>query len=273
MDLNFKKAMSVSLALHLLVLGGGWALLHVQLPRYQKQEWLVVEIDGTLSHRQKEEAVLRQAQAQNSGAPQQKQTPAPPPPQVQKVEKKEQQKKQEKEKQEAPKTGDVPTLRQAKSEKAKAHEVPKEVERQARETPKKHVAESVPMPPPKNKISPQTPRENEAASNRQSRQETIKHEKVDVSVLKRYLARLKKALQPHIVYPDAAKNLQYFGNPAVRFSVDADGHVDPGSVSVVKSSKHAVLDEYAMKAILASSPLPKPPKPLTLQVEVAFSVK
>ena len=242
-----------------------WGLLHMPWPHYQKREMLVIEIDGVLSHRQKEAAVLRQAQAQSAGAPQQKPTPALPPPKVQKVEKKEQQKKQDKAKPEKPKPGAEPVLKQVKPEKAKEHETPEENVPKPLQTP--------PSPQQQKESPPQIARENAAASNRESRPETIKHEKVDVSVLKRYLARLKKALQPHIVYPDAAKDLQFFGNPTVRFSVDADGRVDPGSVSVVKSSQHAILDEYAVKAVLASSPLPKPPKPLTLQVEVAFSVK
>ena len=257
--MNFKKSLIASLLLHLFVLGGIWGLLHTQWPRYQKREMLVIEIDGALSDRQKEVTVLRQSQAKSAGAPQQKQTPAMPQ-QVQKIEKKEQQKKQEKAKQEKPK--DSSALKQANPEK---HETPEENVPKPLQTP--------PSPPPQEGSPPRIARENAAESNRQSKQETIKHEKVDVSVLKRYLARLKKALQPHIVYPDAAKDLQFFGNPTVRFSVDADGRVDPGSVSVVKSSQHAILDEYAVKAVLASSPLPKPPKPLTLQVEVAFSVK
>lgn len=260
--MNFKKSLIASLLLHLFVLGGVWELLHTQWPRYQKREMLVIEIDGALSDRQKEVTVLRQSQAKSAGAPQQKQIPAMPQP-VQKVEKKEQQKKQEKSKQEKPK--DASALKQAKPEKAKEHKIPEA------NVPKP--LQPSPSPPPQEGSPPRIARENAAESNRQSRQETIKHEKVDVSALKRYLARLKKALQPHIVYPDAAKNLQFFGNPTVRFSIDADGHVDPGSVSVVKSSQHAILDEFAIKAVLASSPLPKPPKPLTLQVEVAFSVQ
>jgi len=218
---------------------------------------LVIEIDGVLSHRQKEEAVIQKAQEQSPDAPQQKRTPPPPPPPQQKVEPKKKQEKQEKQK---PK--DESALKREKQKK-KMLETPK--------TPQQ--ARPQPPQPQQNEVQPQTAQENTPKSNRQSNQETIKHEKADVSVLKRYLARLKKALQPHIVYPDAAKNLQFFGNPTVRFSIDADGHVDPGSVSVVKSSQHAILDEYAIKAVLASSPLPKPPKPLTLQVEVAFSVR
>lgn len=252
--MNFKVSLIVSLMLHAAIIGVFYGLFYVQLPRTPKVEMLVVEFDGTVSKRQNEEAQLQKEQEKKPEAkPREQIQPAPSaPPQIQE----EVMKEIEKDKKEM-----IESQTAINQKKPEHKEVKKAIQ--------------VPPPKPQQTAAPAlTPQLDAQAMDKQSKQETIAHERVDVNEFKRYLANLKKELKSHVVYPETAKNLGIHGNPYVQFSVDLNGNVDPRSIIIKRSSGSSLLDEYAIKAVLASSPFSKPSRMITLDdVEITFTAK
>ena len=77
-------------------------------------------------------------------------------------------------------------------------------------------------------------------------------------------------------YPDAARARDEQGAAAVRFTIDRGGHVL--SVSLIRSSGSAALDEEAVALVRRADPLPPVPaelagSTLTLTVPVSFSLR
>ena len=73
-----------------------------------------------------------------------------------------------------------------------------------------------------------------------------------------YLSRIRGKIRGNIVVPPEIK-----GNPEAIFEVTQlpSGKIVTGSVRLKRSSGHAALDAAIERAILKSSPLPKPPQP------------
>ena len=73
-----------------------------------------------------------------------------------------------------------------------------------------------------------------------------------------YLSRIRGKIRGNIVVPPEIK-----GNPEAIFEVTQlpSGEIVTGSVRLKRSSGHAALDAAIERAILKSSPLPKPPQP------------
>ena len=130
------------------------------------------------------------------------------------------------------------------------------------------------VPKPQSQEMPaKPPVEEKVASDKESKQQTITHEQVDINQLKKYLAKLKRQFQSHIIYPKEAKERGYSGNPTISFSVDSDGNVNKSSIVIIKSSGYPLLDNNAIDAVMASVPFEKPYKPLNVSVQVSFSTK
>lgn len=90
-------------------------------------------------------------------------------------------------------------------------------------------------------------------------------EKPDVDAL---LAQIRAKLQKNLVYPPVARLNRIQGRVDVRFEIQPTGA--PKNVKVVASSGFEVLDEAAVKTVLASAPLPV--VPLKVKVPVVFKL-
>ena len=96
----------------------------------------------------------------------------------------------------------------------------------------------------------------------------------DMQAISRYLVSFKKKLSKHLVYPREARKGEAIGMPSVQLSILEDGTILEGSLSIVKSSGHSILDAAAIDAVRQSSPFPPPPRRLeNVVVEIVFNVE
>jgi protein TonB len=82
------------------------------------------------------------------------------------------------------------------------------------------------------------------------------------------LAQIRAKLQENLLYPPVARLNSLQGTVRVRFEVQGSGK--PHNVKVVQSSGFQVLDEAAVKTVLASAPLPV--VPVKVKVPVVFKL-
>lgn len=105
----------------------------------------------------------------------------------------------------------------------------------------------------------------------QQEQQTVAQRESDAAVIRRYAASLTKAIQNKLSYPDEARDWGYTGSPTIRFTVTESGDILPNSLAIHKSSGHPALDEAALRAARASTPLPRPPRQMTVALVVSFA--
>ena len=82
------------------------------------------------------------------------------------------------------------------------------------------------------------------------------------------LAQIRAKLQENLLYPPVARLNSLQGTVRVRFEIQGSGK--PHNVKVVQSSGFKVLDEAAVKTVLASAPLPV--VPVKVKVPVVFKL-
>ena len=89
----------------------------------------------------------------------------------------------------------------------------------------------------------------------------------------RWQARVASHLERRKRYPAAAKRQGQQGTAQVRFTIDGSGHVQ--SVSLVRSSGVAALDEEVVALVRRASPVPAPPPGVnrTIIVPIRFSMR
>jgi len=89
----------------------------------------------------------------------------------------------------------------------------------------------------------------------------------------RWQARVASHLERRKRYPSAAKRQGQQGTAQVRFTIDASGNVK--SVSLVRSSGVALLDEEVVALVRRASPVPAPPPGVnrTIVVPIRFSMR
>ncbi|MCO5155678.1 MAG: energy transducer TonB [Aquamicrobium sp.] len=89
----------------------------------------------------------------------------------------------------------------------------------------------------------------------------------------RWRARVASHLERRKRYPSAAKRQGQQGTAQVRFTIDASGNVQ--SVSLVRSSGVALLDEEVVALVRRASPVPAPPPGVnrTIVVPIRFSMR
>ena len=75
-----------------------------------------------------------------------------------------------------------------------------------------------------------------------------------------YFEMVRLKIESKKKYPTAAKNRQIEGRVGVRFVITADGFIS--SVELVKAGTYEPLNEAALQAVRAASPLPPPPRKL-----------
>lgn len=127
-------------------------------------------------------------------------------------------------------------------------------------------AEELPVAPP-SKAEAQPSKSRDDAN---QLQQTTRVQESEVDAIRRYLAGLRKAIQSRTVYPPEVRQKDYTGESAIAFRITDDGGIQPGSLKVRRSSGHAVLDESAMQAALASVPLARPPRQMEVVLVISF---
>lgn len=90
------------------------------------------------------------------------------------------------------------------------------------------------------------------------------------TLMQAYVRELSRMLQRSLVYPREARREGHVGSTTVRFSITENGSILPGSLSVQRSSGHAILDEQALQTARNSAPYPAPPRPMTVSIAIAF---
>lgn len=90
------------------------------------------------------------------------------------------------------------------------------------------------------------------------------------TLMQAYVRELSRMLQRSLVYPREARREGHVGSTTVRFSITENGNILPGSLSIQRSSGHAILDEQALQTARNSAPYPAPPRPMTVSIAIAF---
>ena len=103
-----------------------------------------------------------------------------------------------------------------------------------------------------------TPQTKTAASNQPNATVSSKNSEPiylvgETSVIKPLIKLLGKALSAHLVYPKIAVDFKVKGNVSIGFVLHPDGSVT--DIRLVKSSRAALLDEAALAAVRAMSPI------------------
>jgi protein TonB len=90
-----------------------------------------------------------------------------------------------------------------------------------------------------------------------------------------YLTALRQRIQQSLRYPASARRRGVSGTVSVEILIQANGSI--GDVTLIDSSRHAVLDEAAMETIRSLPRMPLPPelpaRPLRIRVPVVFEMR
>ena len=234
-------SLAVSLVLHA---GLAMGLLNEKRSEPPKREQLlVVEFIGMVGNRQ-----LEQKQRGNDSA---QKAPALPPQEMAKK---------------TAKKATAPTRKAPSPVKAKA--LPEKTE--TRPEPKLE-----PEQQPEQQATNAAPAAGEQAlpkgADAQQELQTLKPRELEASLIRKYLAGLKQAIQNHLEYPQEARDSGYVGAPVIRFTITDSGDILPGSLAVQKSSGSALLDERALLAARGAAPMAKPPRQMAVTITVAFT--
>jgi protein TonB len=90
-----------------------------------------------------------------------------------------------------------------------------------------------------------------------------------------YLGQIRRRIQELLRYPASARRRGLAGTVHLELTISPDGSV--GSVAVVRSSSHPVLDEAALDTVrsLGRTPFPPglPPRTLRVRLPVVFQLE
>jgi periplasmic protein TonB len=231
-------SLAASLALHAVLATGVSGKNRNKPPR---REELVIELIGIVSNRQ-----LEQKQRGDTSPSSTQKAVAPPPHKAAKK---------------AAKKVMTPTRKASSRMKAMAQpEKTRPEPEQQSEQPAVSTA-----PPASGKTMP-------LGAESQQIQQVLKPRESQASLIRKYLARLKRDIQSHLDYPEEARDTTgNVGAPTIRFTITESGDILPGSLSINKSSGSAQLDQQALRAARSSTPLAKPPRQMTVTIKVAFT--
>lgn len=92
----------------------------------------------------------------------------------------------------------------------------------------------------------------------------------DETLMRRYLAALRKSIQSHLAYPANARDLGQVGATIIRFTLTESGEIQPESLSIQTSSGSTMLDASALKAAQAAAPFMRPPRRMNVVIGLSF---
>ena len=100
--------------------------------------------------------------------------------------------------------------------------------------------------------------------------QSIRNGVSEQDVISAYTAKIARRLQANLTYPAEMKRKGIDGIAVVAFTITESGDIREGSLRVQRSSGYAALDSSAEKSARMSAPFEKPPKELTVAIEVSF---
>jgi periplasmic protein TonB len=131
------------------------------------------------------------------------------------------------------------------------------------------VPEQVGAPPPP--VPANVPTAVGSAQQEQAQQTIQPRDTSQADAMRKYIAVLTKLISAKLVYPAQVRELHYTGTPVVRFTLMPSGEILPGSLAIERSSGHAALDDNALQAARSSTPLPPPPRQMSVVTGLSFN--
>lgn len=139
--------------------------------------------------------------------------------------------------------------------------------------------ESSKPPEPQPEISaPQPPAPPQAHQvqdpDEQQKAQILKAERdLEADRLRKYVKRLTKKVQAHLVYPDEGRGAGLHGNARVSFTLAPSGQIKPGTLTIAESSGQSKLDASALATVRASAPFEPPPSEMNVAFVVGYGKK
>lgn len=172
-------------------------------------------------------------------------------------------------------------------------------EKVAQAPPNQPPPEQQPPPPPPQEEPPPEPREDEGAKplepqpqisapqppappqvhqvqdpDEQQKAQILKAERdLEADRLRKYVKRLTKKVQAHLVYPDEGRGAGLHGNARVSFTLAPSGQIKPGTLTIAESSGQSKLDASALATVRASAPFEPPPSEMNVAFVVGYGKK
>ncbi|MDR6305013.1 protein TonB [Nitrobacter vulgaris] len=108
----------------------------------------------------------------------------------------------------------------------------------------------------------------------QQKAQILKAERdLEADRLRKYVKRLTKKVQAHLVYPDEGRGAGLHGNARVSFTLAPSGQIKPGTLAIAESSGQSKLDASALATVRASAPFEPPPSEMNVAFVVGYGKK
>jgi protein TonB len=108
----------------------------------------------------------------------------------------------------------------------------------------------------------------------QQKAQILKAERdLEADRLRKYIKRLTKKVQAHLVYPDEGRGAGLHGNARVAFTLAPSGQIKPGTLAIAESSGQSKLDASALATVRASAPFEPPPNEMNVAFVVGYGKK
>lgn len=251
---GFAHGLGLSLLLHALLvlpwLAGNWFASSSPPPRSP----LAVDLFGMVSRRQVQQQQLGEKDGKEAARPAEAQQARTPPPQA----------------------AARKAVREKKTRAETAHAAPSPVRvdkplEKTEEARPEQAEQAEQAAPPSAQPAAAAPPPRGAAEQRV--QQTVQARDEEADAIRKYVAGLTKTIRRRLAYPPEAREAGYTGEPIIGFTITESGDIPANSVSVQRSSGHASLDEAAMRAILDSAPLERPPRRMEVTITLSFARK
>jgi protein TonB len=123
--------------------------------------------------------------------------------------------------------------------------------------------------PPQRPVPPPQARQVQDPDEQQKAQVLKAEQDLEADHLRKYVKRLTKKVQAHLVYPNEGRK----GNATVSFTLPPEGQIKPGTLAIAESSGQPKLDASALQTIRACAPFHPPPEELNVAIVVDFKRK
>lgn len=94
----------------------------------------------------------------------------------------------------------------------------------------------------------------------------------EADLINAYISMLAKLVNGHLIYPREAQKKRIEGISQVSFVVAESGAIRPNTLQIKRGSGNALLDASALKTIQSLAPFQRPPREMTVSLEIEFAV-
>jgi protein TonB len=98
------------------------------------------------------------------------------------------------------------------------------------------------------------------------------HQSSEADLINAYISALARLVNSHLIYPKEVKKKRLEGVTSVSFVVTGSGEIKPDSLGIKRSSGYPELDANALKTIQSLAPFQRPPREMTISLEIEFAV-